>query len=229
MLITKFKCFSHLTSTSYYSNQRKHATKSVIHPISVIDVDESYIDNNVTILEKFQKMLSIEDTIQQCVVGDQATCRAIRGGRRRRVADVPNARLRWAKENPGDFHFMWECLKVIYLTFWESPEHPGSLAYLSKLTNRTNVTIAAKKFQQADEFLRHALEAYLTASLLTFLNISSVSADISSDQSTVTELRLHQTAERLQTKCYQPQPMKTKMTPTICITFVGHSYNGVAV
>ena len=91
---------------------------------------------------------------------------------------------------------MWECLKVIYLTFWESPEHPGSLANISKLTNRTNVTIAAKKFQQADEFLRHALEAHLTASLLTFLNISSVSADISSDQSTVTELRLHQTAER---------------------------------
>ena len=51
-------------------------------------------------------------------------------------------------------------------------------------------------FQQGDEFLRHALEAHLTASLLTFLNIFSVSADISSDQSTVTELRLHQTAER---------------------------------
>ena len=58
---------------------------------------------------------------------------------------------------------MWECLKVIHLTFWESPEHPGSLANLSELTNRTNVTIAAKKFQQADEFLRHALEAHLTA------------------------------------------------------------------
>ena len=79
MLITKFKCFSHFTSTSYYSNQRKHATKSVIHPISVIDVDESYLDNNVTILEELQKILAIDDTIQQCVVGDQATCRAIRG------------------------------------------------------------------------------------------------------------------------------------------------------
>ena len=25
------------------------------------------------------------------------------------VADVPNARLLWAKENPGHFHFTWEC------------------------------------------------------------------------------------------------------------------------
>lgn len=196
MLVKRFKCCSHLTATSNYCSLGQEAMKSVIHPIAVIDIDESYTDNNVTILDEFQKILAVNDSVQQCVVGDQATCRAIRGARRRRVADVPHARLLWAKENPGDFHFTWECLKVIYLTFWESPEHPGSLAHFSKLTNRSNVTIAAKKFQQADEFLRHALEAHLTASLLTFLNVSSTSAELACEETTLTDQWLLQTAER---------------------------------
>ena len=102
-------------------------------------------------------MLAVDDTTEQCVVGDQATCRTIKGARRRRVADVPNARLLWAKENPGDSHFTWECVKVIFLTFWKSADHPGSLAHLATVVNHTGVTVAAKKFQQADEFLMHAL------------------------------------------------------------------------
>ena len=76
-------------------------------------------------------------------MGDQAPCRTIRGARRRRVADVPNARLLWAKENPGDFHFTSECVNVIFLTFWKSADHPGSQAYLATVVNRTGVTVAA--------------------------------------------------------------------------------------
>ena len=148
------------------------------------------------ILEEFQKMLAIDDTVQQCVVGDQATCRAIRAARRRRVADIPSARLLWAKENPGDFHFAWECLKVIFLIFWESHDFPGSLAHLSKLINRSGVTAAAKKFQQSDEFLKHALEAHLTASLITFLNISANSDLIVQDATIITNAWLNETAER---------------------------------
>ena len=133
MLVQRFKCCSHLAVSPLYSSTGQQGIKSVIHPVAIIDVDESFTDNNVAKLDEFQKMLAIDDSVQQSVVGDQATCRAIRGARRRRVADVPNARLLWAKENPGDFHFTWECLKVIYLTFWESPQHPGSLAHLSNL------------------------------------------------------------------------------------------------
>ena len=140
----------------------------------MIDIDESYTDNNVTILEEFQKMLAIDDTVRQFVVDDQVTCRATRAARRRRVADIPSARLLWAKENPGDFHFAWQCLKVIFLIFWKSHDYLGSLVNLSKLINRNGVTAAAK-IQQSDEFLKHALEAHLTASVITFLNISATS------------------------------------------------------
>ena len=128
-------------------------------------------------------------------MGDQPTCRAIRRARRRRVADVPNARLLWTK-NPGDFHFTWECLKVIYLTFWESPQHLGSLTHLSNLINRSNVTIAVKHFQQADEFIKHALETHLTAALLKFLKVSNTSSQVVLDETAPTDQWLHQTAER---------------------------------
>ena len=42
-------------------------------------------------------MLGIDDTTQQCVVGDQATFRSIHGERHRTVADVPSSRLLWAR------------------------------------------------------------------------------------------------------------------------------------
>ena len=74
----------------------------------LMNIDVSYIDNNVDILTDFQRKIGIDGTIQQCVVGDQATCVTIRGARRRRVAEFnPVDRLSWAKENPGDFHCMW--------------------------------------------------------------------------------------------------------------------------
>ena len=41
----------------------------------LMDTGVSYIDNNVTILCDFQKKLKIDGTTQQCVVGDQVTCR----------------------------------------------------------------------------------------------------------------------------------------------------------
>lgn len=135
------------------------------------------------------------------MVGDQATCRSIHGARQRRVADVPSScLLLWAKENPGDFHFTWECLKVIFLIFWESPDHPGSLAHLSKLVKHGGVTVAAKKCQQADEFLRHAVEAHLSASLITFLEISDQSDQIGKDTSAITNTWLQETAEKFATE-----------------------------
>ena len=102
----------------------------------------------------------------------------------------------WAKENPGDFHFAWECLKVIFLTFWETPDHLGSLAHLNKLVNRSSVTAAAKKFQQAGEFVRHTVEAHLTASLITFLKISDPSDQTGLDSATITNTWLQETAEK---------------------------------
>ena len=180
-----------------------HASKTIIHPIAVTAIDESYTDNNVTILEEFQNFLAVDHiyTTEQCVVGDQATCRTIRGARRRRVADVPNEIPLWAKENPGDFNFTWECVKVIFLTFWKSADHPSSLAHLATVVNRTGVTVAAKKFQQADEFLMHALEAHLTASLVSFLNIEGTRDTLVHDPVTITILARENSREVHQSSC----------------------------
>ena len=110
-LVNKFQSCRHLTVVPQYVGRDQLPSKTIIHPIAVTDIDESHTDNNVTILEEFQKMLAVDDTTEQCVVGNQATCRTIRGARRRRVADVPNARLLWAKENSGDFHLHGSVLK----------------------------------------------------------------------------------------------------------------------
>ena len=72
----------------------------------------------------------------------------------------------------------------------------GSLAHLNKLVDRSSVTAAAKKFQQADEFLRHTVEAHLTASLITFLKISDPSDQTGLDSATITNTWLQETAEK---------------------------------
>ena len=73
LLVERFKSCTHLTIKKQYETTEQYVEKSVIYPIAIIDVDESYTDNNVIILDEFQKMLGIDDTTQQCVVGDQAT------------------------------------------------------------------------------------------------------------------------------------------------------------
>lgn len=47
--------------------------------------------------------------------------------------------LRWAKENPDDFHIAWECLKVIFLLFWGSSQDKGSLHYFQTILKRESV------------------------------------------------------------------------------------------
>ena len=51
VLIHRFKCCNYLIARHQYDNHDHPTTKSIIHPTAVIDIDESYTDNNVTILE----------------------------------------------------------------------------------------------------------------------------------------------------------------------------------
>ena len=89
-------------------------------------------------------------------MGDQASCVTIRGAKRRRINDInPLQRLTWAHENPGDLHFLWECMKVVFLLFWGNSDEPGSLAHLKSMLNRGKVDKEAKNFQAADEFLHN--------------------------------------------------------------------------
>lgn len=118
ILVTHFAAFYHLKDKVVDPALDCAAQASVLHSLSLMFVNNSIIDNNVEILCKIKDELGIDGSKQQCIVGDQATCVTIRGARKRRIAEpeLPE-QLRWAKENPGDFHFMWECLKVIFLLF----------------------------------------------------------------------------------------------------------------
>ena len=70
----------------------------------------------------------------------------IRGCKLWRQPEIdPKQKLTWANEIPGvhflegqyarvntiiakgDFHFLWECLRVVFLIFWGSPSQHGSL------------------------------------------------------------------------------------------------------
>ena len=79
----------------------------------------------------------------------------------------------------GDFHFLWECLGVVFTMFWGSPAQPGSLCNLREFIRRTQVNKTAKVFNVGDEFLVHAFKAHLVAGILVKLNITSTSDKLS--------------------------------------------------
>lgn len=80
--------------------------------------------------------------------------------------------------NIGDFHFMWECLRVVFLLFWGKPAQPGSLCNLREVVRRVQVNKAVKVFNVGDEFLMHAFQAHLIAGILTVLQIENTSDPI---------------------------------------------------
>lgn len=166
--------FHHLQSFITDKRLEYQAKKTEIQPLALMDINESFIDSNIDILLRFAKDLGITGDKQQCIVGDQATCATIRGAKRRRIDDItPLQRLTWAKEHPGDFHFLWECLRVVFLLFWGSPTEIGSLANLKCLLNRKDVDKDAEKFEPSDEFLQNVLQSYLVSSLTHFLGMES--------------------------------------------------------
>ena len=119
ILTNFFDSFRHLNLFIADKRLDYQAKKTEIHPLALMDINEIFIDSNIDILLRFAKDLGIKGDKQQRVVGDQATCATIRGAKRRRIDDItPLQRLTWAKENPEDFYFLWECLRVVFLLFW---------------------------------------------------------------------------------------------------------------
>ena len=79
---------------------------------------------------------------------------------------------------PGDFHFLWDCQKVLLMMHWGSPTQVGSLCNIRELIRRVQVDKAGKVFNVCDEFLLHAYKSHLIAAICTELCISSPEADI---------------------------------------------------
>ena len=73
----------------------------------------------------------------------------------------------------GDFHFLWECLRALFLIFWGTPSQPGSLYNIREYINRKQVNKSVSTFNVADEFVLHAFKAHLLANICKHFHISS--------------------------------------------------------
>lgn len=78
----------------------------------------------------------------------------------------------------GDFHFLWECLKTIFMIFWGTPAQHGSLSSMREQIRRNQVDKNAKVFNTGDEFVIHAFKAHLLASIMSILELQSISDKI---------------------------------------------------
>ena len=78
----------------------------------------------------------------------------------------------------GDFHFLWEILRVIYSMFWGSPTQVGSLCFMREVIRRQQVDKDVKVFNTGDEFLLHVFKAHFKASIMPILNIQTSSDNI---------------------------------------------------
>ncbi|XP_078677638.1 uncharacterized protein LOC144914079 [Branchiostoma floridae x Branchiostoma belcheri] len=116
--------------------------------MELLDEDESKTSDNVRILTKFASEAKMgQELWDQLVIGDQATCKNIRGAKRLRQDDAgPLEKLGWAKESPGDFHFLWEVGRCVLLAHWSSPRSTGSIAFLKDLVDRRSLDLKGSNF-----------------------------------------------------------------------------------
>ena len=94
----------------------------------------------------------------------------------------------------GDFHLMWECLRIVLSCYWGNASTPGSLYNLREIVCRHRVDQKGKVFSIADEFVHHCFHAHLLANICSQLQITSPSDPI---PHTNTSDWLLSTAERL--------------------------------
>ena len=78
----------------------------------------------------------------------------------------------------GDFHFLWECLRVIFNIFWGAPSNIGSLCNMRDFINRKLVSKGVKVFNVGGEFLMHSFRAHLLARICSIFSITSPSDHI---------------------------------------------------
>ena len=78
----------------------------------------------------------------------------------------------------GDFHFLWECLRVIYMSYWGRPNQIGSLCNLREVVRRVQVDKGVKVFSTGDEFLLHCFQSHLLANICKQLGVENPSDTI---------------------------------------------------
>ena len=118
--------------------------------------------------------------------------------------------------NTGDFHFLWECLKLIFLMFWGTTSQPGSLCNVREYISRKQVDKEAKVFNVADEFLIHTFKSHLLARVCSLLKLTSPSSDFNYAP---TYEWFQKQARMLAEKAYNLASLMTQH-----IIFIGHFY-----
>ena len=78
----------------------------------------------------------------------------------------------------GDFHFMWECVRIILSYYWGNASTQGSLYHLREIVHRKQVDKKGKVFSVADEFIQHCFHAHLIANICQQLQINCPSDHI---------------------------------------------------
>ena len=136
----------------------------------------------------------------QVVVGDQMTCKNVRSARALTQPEITRLkRSNWVHKVPGklmvqnvsglsclmivhvhagDFHFMWECVRIVLSSYWGNASTPGSLYRLCEIVHRNQVDQKGKVFSVADEFIQHCFHAHLLANICRQLQISCPSEHI---------------------------------------------------
>ena len=81
----------------------------------------------------------------------------------------------------GDFHFLWECLRVVFHVFWGTPSLPGSLCNVREYLNRNQVNKGVTVFSVGDEFLLHVFRAHMVESICSYLKVKLTDDSIEHD------------------------------------------------
>eukprot|EP00118_Oscarella_pearsei_P019716 m.211047 g.211047 ORF g.211047 m.211047 type:complete len:424 (+) comp39750_c0_seq3:337-1608(+) len=97
-----FKAFGHLSALCPQRNPFKEPSKSTVFPLEIVDANGGKADGNIKVLEAFVQDLKKTDTSSVAIVGDQLTCKNVRGAKRLRQPERNEQnKLNWAKESPG--------------------------------------------------------------------------------------------------------------------------------
>ncbi|XP_065836866.1 uncharacterized protein [Oscarella lobularis] len=106
-LVSRFKSFFPLSNVSPKRKHHKQPTKARITPLPILDVNEGKTDGNITVLDSFAADIRKKDITPEAVVGDQLTCKNIRGAKRLRTPEPCTLNtLHWAKESPGKIYIV---------------------------------------------------------------------------------------------------------------------------
>lgn len=121
VLAEEFPALAHLQALLPSPEQVVKGVRSNVVPMKILFKDEKYKSETIEILSQFAKDAEISGmpavcihihilifhvyltiTILQGVVGDQLTCKNIRGAKRWRASDITDLdQLKWANEVPG--------------------------------------------------------------------------------------------------------------------------------